>query len=166
MRIVICMRTHQLFRALPAAALAGALGICLMGATNDAVSSTDVNFAPSAMKLILQSVSNAEALQDGSADPSPEVTALAKQIQADGLAVGSQLASLAGYDGIDLKTDLPKATGTNASFPQDQVTSLEQLIAILQAEKNNGNAPNLRDFADNAIPRLQKDLDAAKALVK
>lgn len=160
------MRTHQLLRALPAAALASALGICLMGATNDAVSSTDVQFAPSAMKLILQSVANAEAVQDGSADPSPEETALAKQIQSDGLAVGSQLSSLAGYDGINVSTDLPKATGTNASFAQDQVSSLEQLIALLQAEKNNGNSPNLKDFADNAIPRLQKDLDAAKALAK
>jgi hypothetical protein len=160
------MRTYQLLRALPAAALAGALGICLMGATNDSVSSTDVNFAPSAMKLILQSAANAEAVQDGSADPSPSVTALAKQIQTDCLAVGSQLADVASYDGINVNTDLPKATGTNTSFASDQVTALEQLIAVLQAEKNDGNAPNLRDFADNSIPRLQKDLDAAKAAAK
>jgi Domain of unknown function (DUF4142) len=158
------MRTHQLFRALPAAALASALGICLMGATNDAVSATDVNFAPSAMKMILQGAANAEAVQDGTADPSPDVTALAKSIQADCLAVGSELAQLADYDGIKVSTDLPKATGTNASFAQDQVTALSQLIAVLQSEKANGNAPNLRDFADNAIPRLQKDLDAAKAI--
>ncbi len=137
-----------------------------MGATNDAVSSSDASFAPSAMKLILQSAANAEAVQDGSADPSPAVTALAKSIQSDCLAVGSELAQIADYDGINVPTDLPKATGSNASFAQDQIATLTQLISVLQAEKANGNAPNLRNFADTAIPRLQKDLEAAKAAAK
>jgi hypothetical protein len=158
------MRTLQFFRALPAAALAGALGVCLMGATNDSVSAGDAAFAPAAMKMILQSVANAEAVQSDGATGG--VATLAASIQNDELAIGTQLASLASYDGVNVSTDLPKSDCTTDNFASTQVTALTNLIASLQAEKDGGNAPNLRDFAVNAIPRLQKDLDAAKALQK
>lgn len=158
------MRTLQFFRALPAVALAGALGVCLMGATNDAVSAGDVAFAPAAMNVILQSVSNAEAVQSDGA--TGDVAKLAASIQSDELALGTQLASLSNYYGVNVSTDLPKSDCTTDNFASTQVTTLTKLISMLQSEKDNGNAPNLRDFADNAIPRLQKDLDAAKTLAK
>lgn len=158
------MRTHNFFRALPAIAVAGALGVCLMGASNDSVSAGDAAFAPAAMNVILQSVANAEAVQTDGA--TGDVAKLAASIQSDELAVGTQLSNVADYDGISVKTDLPKSDCTTDTFAETQVTSLNKLIAMLQTEKDNGNAPNLRDFADNAIPRLQKDLDAAKAAAK
>ncbi|MBV8636448.1 MAG: hypothetical protein JO322_00040 [Candidatus Eremiobacteraeota bacterium] len=151
-------------RAIPAVAIAGALGVCLMGATNDSVSAGDVAFAPATMNILLQSVANAEAVQSDGA--TGDVAKLAASIQSDELAVGTQLANVASFDGIDVKTDLPKSDCTTDTFAEDQVTSLNKLISLLQAEKDSGNAPNLRDFADNAIPRLQKDLDAAKAAAK
>ncbi len=160
----VYMRTFHFFRAIPAVAIAGALGVCLMGATNDSVSAGDTAFAPAAMNVILQSVANAEAVQSSGA--SGDLTKFAANIQSDELAVGTQLASLADFYGINVKTDLPKSDCTADTFAQTQVDSLNKLIAMLQAEKNNGNAPNLRDFADNALPRLQKDLEAAKALAK
>jgi hypothetical protein len=158
------MRTLQFFRALPAAAVAAALGVCLMGATNDAVSSGDAAFAPAAMNMILQSAANAEAVQSDGATGG--VATLAASIQQDELAIGTQLASLASYDGVNVSTDLPKSDCSTDDFASNQVESLTKLIATLQTEKDNGNSPNLRDFAVNAIPRLQKDLDAAKALAK
>ena len=158
------MRNFHFFRALPAVAIAGALGVCLMGATNDSVSAGDATFAPAAMNVILQSVANAEAVQGDGA--TGDVATLAASIQNDELAVGTQLSNLADFDGIAVKTDLPKSDCTTDNFAETQVTSLTKLIAMLQAEKDNGNAPNLRDFADNAIPRLQKDLAAAKAAAK
>lgn len=156
------MRILQFLRALPAVAVAGALGVSLMGATNDSVSAGDVAFAPAAMNSILQSVSNAEAVQGDGA--TGDVAKLAANIQNDELAIGTQLASLASYDGINVSTNLPKSDCTTDNFASTQVTTLTNLISMLQAEKDNGNAPNLRDFAVNALPRLQKDLDEAKAI--
>jgi hypothetical protein len=148
-----------LFRTLPAVALAGALGICLMGEANDPVSQADVTFAPTAMKVILQSVADAEAVQGGSD------AALATSIQTDGLALGNQLASLSSYYGINVPTDLPKAQ-SGASFASNEVAELTNLLAVLNAEKSGGNASQMRTFADSAIAQVQKDLDAAKAASK
>jgi hypothetical protein len=158
------MSTYTFVRALPAFALVGALGVCLMGATTDTMGSVDSSFAPAAMNLVTQSIANAEAVQSGTA--TPDVTKLAVSIQRDELDLGTQLASLADFYGVSLKTDLPKEQADTASFAQDQVTALAKLISLLDTERTGGSAAQLRTLAADEIPVLQKDLDAAKAAAK
>ncbi|HET9028875.1 MAG TPA: DUF4142 domain-containing protein [Candidatus Aquilonibacter sp.] len=158
------MRLFQLIRPVTATVFAGALGVCLMGASQDPITGADMNFAPTAMNALTQSIANAEAVQTGSA--SPAVNKLAAQIQTDELGLGTQLASLADYYGVNVKTDLPKANDDASTFVHDQVTALTNLIAIMEAERNGGNASQLRTFADGAVTVLQKDLQAAQAAEK
>ena len=140
--------------------LAGAFSVCLMGAANDQASSTDAAFTTRVMKLTLQSVANAEAIQSG--QTSDGVHSLATSIQTDGLAMGTKLASLADFYGLTVSTDLPNSTGTAQSFAQDQVTTLSQLIDLCKAEQQSGGGAQLRTLAADMLPTLEKDLEAAK----
>lgn len=158
------MSIPQFLRSIPVAAVAGALGLCLMGVSQDPITGADQNFPPAAMNALTQSIANAEAAQGNGA--SADVDKLAAQIQTDELSLGTQLASLADYYGVSVKTDLPKANDTAATFAQDQVTALNNLIGIMNAERNGGNASQLRAFADSALTVLEKDLEAAKAAAK
>src|SRR5215469_13548856 len=125
----------------PVAACAFAL--CLMGATaNDQASQADATFATSAMKIMLQSVANAEAIESGQA--SDGVHSLATSIRTDGLNYGTKLASLADFYGFSVSTDMPSASGNAQSFAQDQVGSLQQLIDLATAEKTSGGGAQLR----------------------
>lgn len=153
----------HLIRTVPAAVLAGALGICLMGASQDPITGADQSFAPAAMNAMLQSIANAEAVQATGGGASGDVAKLAAKIQTDELSLGTQLASLSDYYGVKVNTDLPKANDGAATFAHDQVTALTDLIAIMNAERNGGNASQLRTFADSAVTVLQNDLQAAKA---
>ena len=141
--------------------LAGAISVCLMGAANDQASPTDATFATNVMKLTLQSVANAEAVSSGQS--SDGTKALASTIQADGIAMGTKLASMADYYGLTVSTDLPKSTGTPQSFAQDQVTTLTQLIDLCKAEQTSGGGAQLRTLAADMLPTLEKDLATAQS---
>ena len=141
-------------------ALAGALSIGLMGASGDSVSPGDSQFTHRSMTLMLQSIADAEAVHPNA---SGSVKTLAADVQRDELAMGSQLASIASYYNISVGTDLPKSQAEASSFAAAQSKSLAQLIALFKDESLNGGGAQLRSFATEALPILEKDLAAARA---
>lgn len=153
------MLHHKLLRPLVSAALCSTLGIGLLGAANDAANTADTQFSQQAMQLLLQSVSNANPAE---ADGSDGVKALATNVQGDEVSIGSQLASIANYYGINVSTEAPKPSCTPADYATDQAKALSQLVALFQAEQQGGGGAQLRTFAADALPMLEKDLNAAR----
>jgi hypothetical protein len=153
------MLHHRLLRPLVSVALCSTLGIGLLGAANDAANTADSQFTQQAMQLLLQSVSNANPAE---ADGSDGVKALATTVQGDEVNVGTQLASIANFYGIKVATDSPKPSCTPSDYAADQAKALSQLVALFQAEQQNGGGAQLRSFAATELPVLQKDLDAAQ----
>ena len=145
---------------LGACAISVAIGGSLIAANLDAPNTADQQFTAHAMHALLQNVSNADAAQT-SGDAATK--ALAGTLQTDQVAIGSQLASLASYYGINVSTDAPKASTGASGFAADQKASLTHLIALFEAEQQNvGGASQLRSFAAQSLPTLQKDLEAVK----
>jgi hypothetical protein len=140
-------------------ALCSTLGIGLLGAANDAANPADTQFTQQAMQLLLQSVSNANPAQ---ADGTDGVKALATTVQGDEVNVGTQLASIASFYGIKVATDSPKPSCTASDYAADQAKALSQLVVLFQAEQTNGGGAQMRSFAAQELPVLQKDLDAAQ----
>jgi hypothetical protein len=139
---------------------AAALSITLMGAASgDSANVADTAFTQQSMQLLLQGVSNANVAEKDGDDGQKT---LATSIQNDEVKIGDELASLASYYGISCSTDDPKATTDASSYDGDQVQSLTKLIALFQDEQNNGGGAQLRSFATESIPTLQKDLAAAQ----
>lgn len=153
------MLHHKLLRPLVTVALCSTLGIGLLGADNDAASPADTQFTQQAMQLLLQSVSNANPAE---ADGSDSVKTLATDVQGDEVTIGSQLASIANYYGIKAPTDTPKPSCTPSDYAADQAKALSQLVALFQSEQTNGGGAQLRSFAAEELPMLQKDLSAAQ----
>lgn len=154
------MLNHRLLRPLVPVALCSTLGIALLGAgQGDSTSAADSQFTQQAMQLLLQSVSNANPAQ---ADGSDGVKALATTVQGDEVNVGSELASIANFYGIKVATDSPKPSCTASDYAADQAKALSQLVALFQAEQQNGGAPQMRSFAAQELPVLEKDLSAAQ----
>jgi hypothetical protein len=154
------MLHHRLLRPLVSVALCSTLGIGLLGAANDAANTADTQFTQQAMQLLLQSVSNANPAE---ADGTDGVKALANTVQGDEVNVGSQLASIAGFYGIKVATDSPKPSCTASDYAADQAKALSQLVVLFQAEQANGGGAQLRSFAAEELPVLQKDLSAAQS---
>lgn len=112
------------------------------------------------MGVLLQSVSNANAAESSGSD---HVKAVASSVQNDEIAIGSQLASLASYYGIALSTNAPKPTTDGSGYATDQAHQLQTLIVIFQQEKDGGGGAQLRAFAGQSLPILEKDLQAVQS---
>ena len=153
------MLHHKLLRPLVSVALCSTLGIGLLGAANDAASTADTQFTQQAMQLLLQSVSNANPAQ---ADGSDGVKTLASSVQSDEVSVGTQLVSIASFYGIKVSTESPKPSCTASDYAADQAKALSHLVVLFQAEQLNGGGAQLRSFAAQALPVLEKDLSAAR----
>lgn len=154
------MLHHKLLRPLASVALCSTLGVALLGAsTNDAANPADSQFTQQAMQLLLQSVSNGNPAQ---ADGSDGVKTLASGVQTDEVSIGTQLASIASFYGIKVSTNSPKPSCTAADYAADQAKALSHLVALFQAEQSSGGGAQLRSFAAEALPVLQKDLSAAQ----
>ncbi|HTV93036.1 MAG TPA: hypothetical protein VMG98_09990 [Verrucomicrobiae bacterium] len=155
------MRNLHIFRPIGTIALCATLGVTLLGADlGDATSPADTQFAHSAMGVLLQSVSNANAAESSGSD---HVKAVASSVQSDEIAIGSQLASLASYYGIALSTNAPKPTTDGSGYAADQAHQLQTLIVMFQQEKDGGGGAQLRAFAGQSIPILEKDLQAVQS---
>jgi predicted outer membrane protein len=155
------MRNLHILQSLGSVAACVALGVTLLGADlGDATTPADSQFAHSAMNVLLISVSNATAAESSG---DAQVKNLANNVQSDELAIGSQLASLASYYGITLSTDAPKATTDGSGYAADQAHQLQTLIVLFQSEKDGGGGAQMRAFAGQSIPILQKDLQAVQA---
>jgi len=153
------MQHHKFLRPLVSVALCSTLGIGLLGAANDAANTADSQFTQQAMQLLLQSVSNANTAQ---ADGSDGVKTLATNVQGDEVNIGTQLASLASFYGINVSTNAPKPNCTASDYAADQAKALSQLVVLFQAEQTGGGGAQLRTFAAQELPVLQKDLAAAQ----
>ncbi len=153
---LVRMRTFNIIRSVPVVALVGMLGVALMGAASPG----DSHFSTTSMHVMLQSIADAEAVRP---DASGAVKSLAADVQKDELAMGNQLVSIATYYGINLSTTMPKATATPATFAASQSKALSTLVGLFKDESENGGGGQLRAYATEALPILQKDLAAAKA---
>jgi hypothetical protein len=152
------MTNNRFLRVLGACAISVAIGGSLIAAGLDAPNTADQQFTSQAMQSLLQNVSNADAAQT-SGDAATKQ--LAGTLQTDQIAIGSQLASLASYYGINVSTNAPKASTDGAGYAADQKASLTKLIAIFQTEQQNvDGASQLRSFAAQSLPILEKDLSA------
>ncbi|MDE2482760.1 MAG: hypothetical protein KGN02_11265 [bacterium] len=150
------MRNTNLLRSLPAVALVGTLGIALLGVANPA----DSHFSTTAMKPLLQSIADAEAVQPNATG---SVKQLAAELQKDELTIGDQLATISGYYNINVDTTMPKGNGDASAFVANQERSLGQLVGLFKQESSAGGAGQLRAYAAEALPILEKDLAAVKA---
>ena len=153
------MLHHKLLRPLVSVAVCGTLSIGLLGAANDAANTADTQFTQQAMQLLLQSVSNANPAQ---ADGTDGVKALATTVQGDEVSIGSQLASISNFYGIKVATNAPKPSCTASDYAADQAKALAALVALFQAEQQGGGGAQMRTFAAEALPVLEKDLSAAQ----
>ncbi len=152
------MQNLHFLRPLGSIALCGALGFALLGAAGgDAANPADSQFTQQAMHTLLQSVSNADVAESGG---DAHVKSVASTIQSDEVAIGNQLGSLANFYGINVSTDAPKASTDAAGYVASQTKELQSLIVLFQGEEQNGGGAQLRAFASQAIPVLQKDLHA------
>ncbi len=152
------MQNLQILRPLGSIALCGALGLALLGAAaGDAANSADTQFTQQAMQTLLQSVSNADVAESGG---DAHMKSLASTIQYDEIAIGNQLGTLASFYGINVSTNAPKASTDAAGYAATQTQELQSLIVLFQSEERNGGGEQLRAFANQEIPVLQKDLQA------
>ena len=154
------MRNLHILRPIGTVALCAALGITLLGADlGDSASPADTQFAHSAMHVLLQSVSDANVAESGG---DGHVKSVATSVQSDEVAIGSQLASLASYYGIPVSTQAPKATTDASGYEADQAQKLHTLIDLFQQEKEGGGGAQMRSFAGQSLPILEKDLHAVQ----
>lgn len=153
------MLNHRLLRPLVSVALCSTLGIGLLGAASDTANTADTQFTQQAMQLLLQSVSNANPAE---ADGTDGVKTLATSVQGDEVNVGSELASIANFYGIKVATGSPKPSCTASDYAADQAKALSALVVLFQAEQQNGGGAQLRSFAAEQLPVLEKDLSAAQ----
>ncbi len=152
------MQNQHILRPLGSIALCGALGLALLGATGgDAVNPADTQFTQQAMHMLLQSVANADVAESGG---DANVKSVASTIQNDEIAIGNQLGSLASFYGISVSTDSPKASTDATGYASSQEQSLQALISVFQNEEQAGGGAQLRAFASQSVPVLQKDLHA------
>ena len=140
-------------------ALCTTLGIGLLGAANDAANTADTQFTQQAMQLLLQSISNANPAE---ASGNTGVKALATSVQGDEVNIGTQLGSIASFYGIKVSTNAPQPSCTASNYAVDQAKDLSHLVALFQAEEHAGGGGQLRTFAAEALPVLEKDLSAAQ----
>lgn len=141
-------------------ALCATLGVALLGASGDATSPADTDFAKSAMHVLLQSVANADVAES---DGDAHVKTVASNVQSDELAIGNQLSTLSSYYGISLSTQAPKASTDAAGYTADQAHQLQMLIGLFQQEKDGGGGAQMRAFAGQSLPILEKDLQTVQA---
>jgi hypothetical protein len=154
------MRNLHILRPIGTIALCATLGVTLLGADlGDATTPADSQFAHSAMGVLLQSVSNATAAESSGDE---HVKTVATNVQSDEIAIGSQLASLSSYYGITLSTNAPKATTDGSGYVADQAHQLHTLIVLFQQEKDGGGGAQMRAFAGQSLPILEKDLQAVQ----
>ncbi len=153
------MLHHKLLRPLVSVALCSTLSIGLLAAANDAANTADTQFTQQAMQLLLQSVSNANPAQTSGTDG---VKALATTVQGDEVTIGSQLASISSFYGIKVATNSPQPSCTASDYAANQAKALTALIALFEAEQHGGGGAQLRTFAAEALPVLEKDLSAAQ----
>jgi hypothetical protein len=111
------------------------------------------------MGVLLQSVSNATAAESSG---DAHVKTVATNVQSDEIAIGSQLASLSSYYGITLSTNAPQATTDGSGYAADQAHQLHTLIVLFQQEKDGGGGAQMRAFAGQSLPILEKDLQAVQ----
>lgn len=111
------------------------------------------------MHVLLQSVANADVAESGS---DAQAKTVASSVQSDEIAIGNQLASLSSYYGIPLSTEAPKATTDAAGYTADQAHQLQTLIGLFEQEKDGGGGAQLRAFAGQSLPILEKDLHAVQ----
>ena len=133
------------------------LAVLVAAQTGDSTNSADQQFATQAMHQLLQGVSNADAAQSGG---DAQLKSIATTIQTDQIGIGNQLVSLASYYGINVSTDPVKASTDASGYAAAETESLKTLIVLFENEKQNGGGAELRSFAVQELPTLQKDLAA------
>lgn len=153
------MLHNKLLRPLVSVALCSTLGIGLLGAANDAANTADTQFTQQAMQLLLQSVSNANPAE---ADGNSGVKTLATTVQGDEVNIGTQLVSIAGFYGINVSTKAPQPSCTASDYAANQAKTLAELVALFEAEQSAGGGAQMRSFAAQTLPVLEKDLSAAQ----
>jgi putative membrane protein len=145
-----------------------------MSATSTAkVSKADKKFVATAASGGLAEVAAAQLAQQKSQDP--KVKEFAQQMITDHTAANQQLTTLAQQKGIDVpsspdakdqkqldklsKLDEPKF---DKMYLKAQVKDHQSMLSLMQKEAKSGKDADLKSFASQTAPTVQKHLDMAK----
>lgn len=159
----------------PPSAANGAGGMAPMAATGTAkLSKTDQNFVMKAASGGMAEVQAAQLAQQKSQNP--KVKDFASTMITDHTQANQQLTSLAEQKGVTVPTtldskdqkQLDKLSKLNGSafdkaYIKGQIKDHETMIKLFQKEAKSGKDADLKSFADQTVPVLQKHLDMAKA---
>jgi putative membrane protein len=146
-----------------------------MAATGTAkLSKADQHFVMKAASAGMAEVQAAQLAQQKSQDP--KVEEFAQQMITDHTANNQQLTSLAQQKGVDVPTTLDskdqkeidklsKLDGTkfDKMYMKGQVRDHEAVLKLMQKEAQSGKDADLKAFATQTTPVIQKHLDMAKA---
>lgn len=107
----------------------------------------------------------------------PQVQQFGKRMVEDHTKANDALKQIAMQQGIEVPTELDadsqmeadqlqKMTGNDFDklYIQDQVNDHNKVIDMFQTEAEQGQDPQLRDFAKNTLPTLQHHLQMAKSI--
>ncbi len=108
----------------------------------------------------------------------PAVKSFAQQMVTDHTALNQQLMQLAQTKNVTLPTDLDPAHQAilarlqrergvifDRDYVRSQISDHQATIALFQRETTDGSDPDVKNFANQALPQLQSHLSAAQALL-
>jgi putative membrane protein len=137
------------------------------------VSAADKKFVATLASAGLSEVAAAQTAQQKSQDQ--KVKDFAQTMITDHTANNKQLAELAQQKGLTVPTEpdakdqkqldkLDKLDGKkfDRAYMKDQVKDHEKVLKLLQTEASDGADPDIKAFAQQTIPVIQKHLDLAK----
>jgi putative membrane protein len=146
----------------------------MASATKADLSSADKKFVEKAASGGLAEVQAAQLAQQKGADQ--KVKDFAQQMITDHTAANQKLASIAQQKGLTVPTEvdakdqkeldkLSKLDGKkfDHAYLKAETKDHEGMLSLLQKEAKNGKDSDLKSFAEDTIPTVQKHLDMAKS---
>jgi putative membrane protein len=145
-----------------------------MAATSTAaVAPGDKRFVEKAASAGMAEVQAAQLAEQKTQDP--KVKEFAQQMITDHSAANKQLQTIAEQKGLTIPTaldakdqkqldKLQNLTGAkfDRAYMKDQARDHEEVLKLLQKEAKNGKDADLKSFADQTIPTIQKHIDMVK----
>jgi putative membrane protein len=143
-------------------------------ATTSEVSASDKKFVEKAASGGMAEVQAAQLAQQKADDQ--KVKDFAQQMITDHTAANQQLTTLAQKKGITIPSDLSASDQTqldklgkldgkkfDKAYMKDQVKDHQAMLTLLQKEAKSGKDADLKSFAEQTVPTVQKHLEMAQS---
>lgn len=145
-----------------------------VAATSADVSAADKKFVEKAASGGMAEVQAAQLAQQKADDQ--KVKDFAQQMITDHTTANQQLTALAQKKGITIPTDLASADQNqldklgkldgkkfDKAYMKDQVKNHQAMLSLLQKEAKSGKDADLKSFAEQTVPTVQKHLEMAQS---